>query len=69
MCESTCTFNSYVGCLSVLFIFAVNMNDSTNQTTNSPRAAALLSAVAYLHILLIIAPTLVLGIIIIAVII
>ena len=44
------------------------MNDSTNQTTNSPRAAALLSAVAYLQILLIIAPTLVLGIIMIVVI-
>ena len=53
---------------SLILISAVSMSDSQNQTTNSTRAAAVLSAVAYLHIILIIVPTLVLGITIIAVI-
>ena len=40
------------------------MSDSPNQTTNDTRAAPVLLAVAYLHFILIIVPTVVLGIII-----
>ena len=44
------------------------MSDSPNQTTNDTRAAPVLLAVAYIHFILIIVPTVVLGIIIIVVI-
>ena len=44
------------------------MSDSPNQTTNDTRAAPVLLAVAYLHLILITVPTVVLGIIIIVVI-
>ena len=53
---------------SLTVISAISMNDSQNEMANNTGATALLTAVAYLHIILIIVPTFVLGIIIIVVI-
>ena len=53
---------------SLTIISAISMKDSQNEMANNTRATALLTAVAYLHIILIIVPTVVLRIIIIVVI-
>ena len=53
---------------SLTIISAISMKDSQNEMANNTGATALLTAVAYLHIILIIVPTFVLGIIIIVVI-
>ena len=54
--------------VALIVTLAVNMSDSSNLITNNTLVAPLLSAAAYLHIILIIVPTIVLGIIIIMVI-